>query len=220
MTKKYPKLIIPKSNYKFIETSTLPRNIFFIRATRKKSQIKTLSKLKKISTRILSASEFPNGISCNLYSVFDERHSCFNVKDPNNRKVISDWLPNKNSIMPEKDEYEYLPWQGYFGFQLSKIKEFESTISIKKEGKVIRRDKCVLRVIHSPTNCNFWHFNLYLFAINSVTDKEYNLNDKEEGISKSQIQKIATSLIDGILPYLSLGRNLKKKYIAKNIYMI
>lgn len=196
MTKKYPKLIIPKLNYHFIDTDTLPQNIFFIRTIRKKRQIKTLSKLKELSAKILSASEFPNGISCNLYSVFDEKHSCFNVKDPHNRKVISDWLPDKISIIPEIDEYEYLPWQGYFGFQLKKIKEFESNIPIKKDGRIIRRDTCVLRVVHSPTNCNFWHFNLFLFAINSVTHKEYNLNDQVEGISKSQIQKIATSLFN------------------------
>ena len=61
-------------------------------------------------------------------------------------------------------------------------------------------------------------FQSFLFAINSVTQNEYNLNDQVEGISKSQIQKIATSLIEEILPYLSLGRKLKKKYIAKNIY--
>lgn len=216
----YPTIILPSYKHKPIESNNLPSNICFIRSTRNKPQIKSRKILKEKIGSILSASEFYNGISCNLYFVFNETHTCFNVKDPSNKGLNKNWVSPNPPMMPIAGDYEHIHWQGYFGFFLKKINKFEAKIPIIKNGKLLRYDKCFLKVVHAPTQCNFWHFNLFLFAEHSVNKEVYNLNHPDYGPSKSQVPKIATSLIDEISKYLSISKQLKPVYLSKNKYLI
>ena len=216
----YPTIILPSLKHKLIKSDSLPSNTCFIRSIRNKPQIKSRERLKEKIGSILSASEFYNGISCNLYFVFNERHASFNVKDPSNKGLNTHWESPNPPMKPIEGDYEHVHWQGYFGFFLKKISKFEAEIPIKKNGKLLRHDKCFLKIVHAPTQCNFWHFNLFLFAEHSKTKMIYNLNDTVHGPSKSQVPRIAASLIDEISEYLSIYKQLRPHYLSKNKYLI
>lgn len=216
----YPRRILPSPNYHNIKEEDVPFNAFLLRQIRRKHQVKTIRVLRSKCESILSASEFYKGISCNLLStVFRKEHSFFIPSNDAELGYIEDWHPGDSPILPTEGNCEYLPWQGYCGFKVSDLYEFEADIPIKnKNGTVVRTDVCLIRFEHAPTLCNFWHFNLFLYAKHSNTGEIYNLKDPEKGVSKSQLTKIATALADDFAPLLRTGKSLKCTYITKSKY--
>lgn len=219
MTQKYPVRLLPLPSYHKIKDSDITRNMYFIRQIRRGHQIKRIKNLRSKCEKLLSASEFYGGISCNLLSVFKKSDAAFLPSNDDLLGYTDYWNEGDAARYPTEGNYEYYPWQGYFGFKVKDVYEFEADIPIKnKNGKTIRTDTALLRFVHAPTYCNFWHFNLFLHAKHSVTGQIYNLSDAESGVSKTQVGKIADSLIDDIAPLLRTGKSLKYTYVTKSKY--
>ena len=98
----------------------------------------------------------------------------------------------------------------------SKVKP-NDTITINGQA-LVREDKVYFNVEHAPTKCNFWHFNVLIYGVNSKTHETYRLRDIE-GYSNGQMTKVATALIHKLEDKLVLPQDMKKMYLSKSKYL-
>lgn len=219
MTQKYPVRLLPLHSYHKIKDSDITQNMYFIRQIRRGYQIKHIRNLRSKCKKLLSASEFYGGISCNLLSIFKKSDAALLPSNDDQLGYTEYWNEGAAARFPTEGNYECYPWQGYFGFMVKDVYKFEAEIPIKNsKGKTIRKDTALLRFVHAPTYCNFWHFNLFLHAKHAVTGQIYNLSGAESDVSKTQVGRIAASLIDDIALLLRTGKSLKYTYVTKSKY--
>lgn len=214
--KHYPEHLYPSKLYKKIVVDASLDNFVLLRYTKDNAPLKPDE--KNLGSH-LCASRFYNGCSVNLLSVYKKCDARYVVLGKSTSPQHQDWKEGNSHFPLRLSDYKYLKKRGYIGVA---IKDVHSVYIAKREIKIngtkLRDDKVFFKIEHSPTRCNFWHFNIMIYAVNSHTGKEYRLRDLN-GYSQSQMTKVATALIHQLEQYILRPHQMKKHYLPKRYYV-
>lgn len=203
--RQYPTRLLPKRNFHIISVDDGLDNFFLIRYSLGNKSIKKKVCRRKLTqqdkdtqrkelAKHFKASQFDEGLSVNLLSVYRKQDAAFIVGSRDTSNQI--WSTNSRAQEPQNPIF-----YRYRGFVGIKIKNIRNTVIDNKEikigGVVIRKDKVYFKLEHVPTKCNFWHFNIEIYGINSITGVEYRLRN-EPSYKNSQLSKVAAALLDQI----------------------
>ncbi len=173
----YPDHLLPKLNFKIISSESDLSNCFLIRNTPTKDIC--IPETKKIDENIVKIqSDHLGDFSTNILDVFTEEDIKYQIIGEKKDYFHSLWTVGDKVEMPiHQDDFEADENKGCFYLSIDEI--LEQTVNYPEDNPTIEA-KC--RVIHTPTNCNFWHFSIRWF-----TNKGFDIRELE--ISKNQRKK-------------------------------
>lgn len=202
----YPKRLYPSKNNKRIVVDFSMDEHYLLRYSDSNRPIYTSeSDLGKH----FHPSRFFNGCSVNLLSVYRKCDARYLVHGKADAPQHQEWNEGDSSFLLKKKDYRYKKNRGFLGVKIGDLKNtFIDKAQIKVNGAVIREDKIFFDIEHAPTKCNFWHFNIMIYGINSNTNDIYRLRDVE-GYSNSQMGRVALKLVHRLENKLVLSKGLK-----------
>lgn len=152
---KYPEVLLPRQNFKLID-SEIPDYII-CRITSTKDIIK--SKTGKLKDEVLSTSDHDFfDYSTNLLGHFLLDHNYLTLTGLNKKYFYTYWNFNEAVTTPKfNDDFFIENSKGYFFIQIGSIHN-----SIKcpySKPKNIEGEVTAI-ILHTPTNSNYWHFSI------------------------------------------------------------
>ena len=212
--RKYPNHLYPKKIYKKIIFDSKLNDHCLLRYT---SSDKPIEKGKL--GEHMGASQFSGGCSVNLLSVYRKCDSRYAVNGKSDAPQHQYWNEEDSSYVLHSKDFKYDKKREFIGV---KIKDVRSTYidnrSIIVNGTKIRDDKVFFDIEHAPTRCNFWHYNMYIYGINSQTKERYCLSTLNN-YSNGQLKKVAVDLLHKLETHLLLPSQMKSHYLPKRYYM-
>lgn len=215
----YPKHMYPHKNYHLIPRGKHLKNMMILRAMYN-GGIEQMPDKGNVDLDMMKTymrdSQFSSGISCNLLSVFKKDDSKFWVT--NQDLTSTSWsLNSKISVITDND-FAIYDNPGYFGFKIMDVEKLSTTVNINdSKGKIIRTDVVFCKVVHCPNIVNFWHFNIFLYGIDS-SNGEKNIYRLDERLNGNKIKKVAKSLMEDFYSILINGNNLKAYHLPPFYY--
>ena len=204
----YPIRLLPQDNFvKDFDKYLANFNDFYLLHTAENSEALYDKQylIRNIGNHFISK-RFMSGMSMNLVSVYRRNDSRFVVDFKANPLAKDEWNAKNGSIIPQK-QLKYNKRVGYFGFKISDILSIKKVMPLKeKDGKTDETYEISTRIEHKPTRCNFWHFEIYLYA---------TCISKEDGPKG----KVPDLVRDGIFSK-TLGDNLPTKIMSEFIDII
>ncbi len=151
----YPSRLLPQPHFKKIAWDETLRKCFLIHFTDSKDYIDPITQKLHIKM-VVRRTDHLRDYSNNLLGVFIIDDIYWAVQESENKEyLIADWIEKskvKTPIVP--NEIEKNENRGYFFLPINnchdKIVPYEDDDTIKP----------VCKLIHTPTNSNFWHFSL------------------------------------------------------------
>jgi len=179
----YPKHLLPKPHFKIINCPDELKKQYLIHFTPDKDLIDPVTKKLRVSY-VVKRTGHLRDYSNNLLGVFLVDDIYWSVQDsPSKDYFIGSWEIGSSVKAPKVPE-EVLREEvkGYFFLKVAHFQNKE----IKFHDNLFPNPEC--RVLHTPTNSNFWHFSLRWF---------FNGEDIEwtKGIEKRMKQHVSKSLI-------------------------
>lgn len=116
---------------------------------------------------------FVSGMSMNLLSVYRKRHTQYVVDYKTNNGASDPWKLGDISIIPYK-KLKKKKSAGYFGMKIADIMSIQKKLPMKNNEGAKEDEFLISTVIeHKPTRCNYWHFEIYLYAkdLDNTSDK-------------------------------------------------
>lgn len=204
--KLYPKYMFPRKDYHRIpRVDTLQRYSILRYMINESMPTDALIDLDTMK-RTMKDAHFYNGISVNLLSRFKKEDAVYFIAD---KELTDYWDYKRKYPRAYKRFVSYTENQGYYGFRIGDIENIESTFEIyNKKGDVERTDKVICKVEHWPTCVNFWHFNIFLYGIETLPDNkqvEYRLDER---LKEKKVRSIAASLMDDFYDVLLTKNDL------------
>ena len=213
--RRYPKHLYPSKQYKKIVIDASLDDFVLLRYTKDNAPLKSNEKNLGLH---LCASRFYNGCSVNLLSVYKKCDARYIVDGNASSPQHQEWKEGSSCYPLRLSDYKYQKTRGYIGVSIKNVHTVcIAKCEIKINGTKLRDDKVFFKIEHSPTKCNFWHFNIMIYGVNSITGKEYRLRDLV-GFSSNQMKKIATALIHQLEKYLLRPFEMKRRYLPKSYY--
>lgn len=213
--RRYPKHLYPSKRYKKIVVDTFLDDFVLLRYTKDNDPLNPNE--KSIGSH-LCASRFYNGCSVNLLSVYKKCDARYVVEGNSFSPYHQEWDEGASCFPLRMSDYRYKKDRGYIGVKIKDILAVNITKrEIKINGTKLRDDKVFFKIEHSPTKCNFWHFNIVIYGVNSTNGEEYRLRDLD-GFSSNQMSKIASALIHQLEGSLLRPFEIKRKYLPKRYY--
>lgn len=179
----YPEHLLPKINYKIIEWHNDLSHCYLIRHTPTRKIYTEDS--KKISFELIKIqSDHLGDFSTNLLGVFEPNDNLIRVKGENSDYFNSLWIEGNNVGEPLYNKnFDIDTERGNFFLKISDLDGKIANYTNDKSDNIIA--KC--KILHTPTNCNFWHFSLRWYSIPEEKDV------RELNISKKQRSKLLSS---------------------------
>lgn len=212
----YPKKIIPQCDYHKIIVNTKLHGHFLIRYDTKDNPIPDHATYDSIKKENFSTSNFKGGWSTSLLGVFSKKHARFVIRKESKKKFIGIWEPGDKVKKVKERDFEYKINRGYFGLLVKDILSCSVNMDVTIESKVDRTDKVYYEILHEPTHCNFWHFAIYAYAINSKTNEKYYL--KDDLPSKNAATNATRNIAEKLKTYARLSDDIKQKNIPLKLY--
>lgn len=219
----YPKHIIGKSNFKKIDNvDFLKHRGFFIgRTTSLGADSFSIDAVKDsfAKGREVKDTTIKNGISVNLISIYKKYDmKFFPIEDKQDPQFHVPFIWKSDGCLPQIGDYKYNNAQRYYGFKISQIQDLEISFVYKANG-IAPTDKIRFKIEHSPTMCNFWHFNIFIWGQDSVS-KEWIKLECPMVVSNSTFKKIAIAAFPLLAkkivkPKVMRARKLNKKYFMQ-----
>lgn len=211
----YHQRILPRPDYHKITVDTYLEKFFLLRYS---IGDKSIKKRDSNIAKHFVASQFYDGLSVNLLSVFHKQDAAFKVLGTAQEQQHNCWSTGDSPICMQDSMLKYLRCRGFVGIRIkdlykAKIDKWE----IKINGVSQRNDNVYFKLEHAPTKCNFWHFNIHIEAINSIDNSKYLLRDIE-GYSKNQLSKVAGELLHQIEDYVKRRCKMKAYPLPKSYY--
>jgi len=179
----YPEILLPKPNNKIISWHDDLRHCYLIRhtPTNKLHQEGT----KKIDFELIKIqSDHLRDFSTNLLGIFRPEHVTIRVKGENHEYFNALWIEGSKVDTPQiNTNFDLDNLRSCF---FLKISDIEGRIA-NYSNDIVAPIAAKCKVIHTPTNCNFWHFSIRWFTIDGNQEI-----DKSE-INKSQQKKLLSS---------------------------
>lgn len=162
----YPMRLLPKDDFvKDFNKHLANFNDFYLLHTAEKSEVLYDKQylIRNIKDHFIPK-RFMSGMSMNLVSIYRRNDSRFVVEFKANPLAKDEWNAMNGAIIPKK-QLKYNKRVGYFGFKISDILSIKKQMPLKdRDGKNEETYEISTRIEHKPTRCNFWHFEIYLYA--------------------------------------------------------
>lgn len=215
MKKKYPHRVLPRTDYKKIVVDAFLDNFFLLRYALGDISIK---KGDTNYARHFKASQFFDGLSVNLLSVFRKQDAAFKVLGSADDPQHQEWQEGNDPFSLDEGMLKYSRYRGFVGIKIKDLNKAKiDKRAIKIDGVTIREDEVHFTLEHAPTLCNFWHFNIHIEGINS-NNHEYYLLRNEEGYKNSQLSKVAADLLHQIEDYVVSRKRMRAYKLPKTYY--
>lgn len=219
----YPKHIVGKSNFtKIDKIGFLKHRGFFVGRTTSMdaSLFSNEAIIESFEAGLeIKDSTIKNGISVNLISIYKKKDMKFApIENRNEPRFHISFEEGADGCLPQAREYTYDNAKKYYGFKVSQIQDFEILFAYKANG-ISPSNKIRFKIEHSPTMCNFWHFNIFLFGQDCFSGKWIKL-ECPKNVSNNTFKKIANAIFPFlakkiIMSKIVRARKLNKKYFTK-----
>lgn len=212
----YPKRIIPQRDYHQIIVNSKLHGHYLIRYDTKDKPIPDAATYESIKKDNFSTSNFKGGWSTSLLGIFTKQHARFVIRKESRKRLTSVWQHGSKVKKVRKKDYEYKINRGYFGLLVEDILNCSVDMDVIIDSKTDRTDKVYYDIRHEPSHCNFWHFAIYTYAINSKTNEKYYL--KDDLPSKNAAANATRNIADKLKTYAKLSDDIKQKNIPQGLY--
>lgn len=216
--KPYPKHIVPKRNYSLIDIGGTPllNQHYLVRYDIQGNPIPDMFTFDAIKKENFSKNYFNNGWSTTLLGEYNKHDIPFILTKKGKKRVACNWCHGDSVCKVRNSDYEYKIDRGYFGLLVSDVLNCEFQMDVNVNNKYERTDIVHYEIRHEPTHCNFWHFSVYAFAINSLTKEIYYLKDNKP--SKNAAENATRNIGDILKGYCKLSFDIKRKKIPLELY--
>jgi hypothetical protein len=211
---KYPEHLLPQISFKRIDWHIDFSHSYLIRHTPSK-QIYSEETGKIDFNLVKIQSDHLGDLSTNMLGVFDPNDNYICIKSENSEYFHDLWTEGTKVKAPNfQEDFNIDSQRGCFFLRIADIVGQIANYSNDNSDKITA--KC--KILHTPTNCNFWHFSIRWFSIPDQIDV------RELSISKSQRKKLLSSA-KLLISELAFGEEpaysaiSKKHYIKSNFFL-
>lgn len=215
---RYPRHIVPKRYYHFIDIGDTPElhQHYLVRYDTKGSPIPNAATFDSIKNENFSKGYFNKGWSTTLLGEYNKHDIPFLLTKRGKARVSCDWHHGDSVCKVANSDYEYKVDRGYFGLLISDVLNCTFDMDVMVNDKIERTDIVHYEIRHEPTHCIFWHFSVYAYAVNSLTNELYYLKDNKP--SKNAAENATRNIGDKLKMYCKLSSDVKKKKIPLELY--
>lgn len=220
--RKYNRKLLPHKNYRILNDTTPLQDYYLCRLPikRKNSFEKRTNPKEKFET-----DQFAKGLSVTLLGVFQHKDAKVRVigksKDAASAVPHHDdlWTPGKIPILPPN-----ILFKRRSQFFAVKIKDVEAVppydVTIEYPNQGSQQEKAVFKVIHRPTLCNYWHFEIQGWNIKPDGTLHYLRNNPSfnENVCNRILKRYAKRLREQLIEKIKHSTEVKCSYISKSIY--
>lgn len=212
----YPKELLPKYSYKFIFTESLPQKSHLIRISHK--EIDILDENGEVRVDALIKKGFDKdiyGYSTNLFNKFlPSQHIKFWPSLDKNKDYK--WKPGKKILAARDIRFDILKNKIPIYLKLDKLHKRDFKYEKKNSDKELENYTGSSRIVHTPMDYNFWHFELKIYdkngdEINREPDPNWKKNAAKSFIKFTLKNSASTKCPEAY--------HLKKSIYKHNIFM-
>lgn len=215
---RYPRHIVPKRYFYYIDIGNTPslHQHFLVRYDTRGNPIPDAETFDAIKKENFSKGYFNNGWSTTLLGEYNKSDIPFLLTKKGKSRVSHNWYHDNSVVKVRNSDYEYKIDRGYFGLLVSDILNCTFDMDVNVNNKYERTDIVHYEIRHEPTHCNFWHFSVYAYAVNSLTNELYYLKDNKP--SKNAAENATRNIGDKLKAYYKLSHQLKRKKVPLELY--
>lgn len=214
----YPRHIVPKRHYNNIDiaSTSLLHQHYLVRYDTKDNPIPDLGTFDAIKKENFSKNYFNNGWSTTLLGEYNKHDIPFRLTKKGKMRVAKNWHHGDSVCKVQNGDYEYKIDRGYFGLLISDVLNCTFDMEVNVNNKYERTDIVHYEIRHEPTHCNFWHFSVYAYAVNSLTKESYYLKDNKP--SKNAAENATRNIGDRLKIYCKLSSDIQMKKVPVDLY--
>lgn len=214
----YPLRCVPKKCYKFIEQDKIPllKNKYVIRYSEQDVPLFDVNALNENLKKNMASNKFVTGLSVTLLGRSRKEDAKYIIKGNRKTLLSSDWHCGDDVIRVRSVDFDYKPQRGFYGLLVDKILSCFIDLPIMKDDVEIRKDKVRYELVHKPTQCNFWHFCIFPYGINSETGEKYYLRDDKP--SKKRAETATRNIALVLKQYATLACDVQERPLKASIY--
>lgn len=194
----YPKRLLPKQDYKNIDTDSLPDNACLLRTTNLENYTDSLGRIKIDAILLEGDYNQVFDLSVNLLGIYVEEDKKYKLID---KELIKLWKEGDDCPKHVNDnQYEIDENIKAIFFEVKKIhqKEFPYTKTIDNSENQFEG---ISLVEHVPTHGNFWHYQLFFKDVDGKIIKSGKsgwVKNLRGFLVKSYLKKFARPTIDSV----------------------
>jgi len=194
----YPKRLLPKQDYKNIDTENLPDNAYLLRTTSLENFTDSLGRIKIDAILLERDYNQVFDLSVNLLGIYVEEDKKYKLID---KELIKLWQEGDACLeQVNDDQYEIDENIKAIFFEVKKIhqKEFPYTKTIDNSKNQFEG---ISLVEHVPTHGNFWHYQLSFKDVDGkiIKSKKSDWVKNLRGfLVKSYLKKFAKTTVDSV----------------------
>ena len=143
--------LLPLEEYKVIEDS--PKGNCLIRYTEDKDIVDEAGQIK--SSHVCTPRTNCENLSVSLFGIFREEDIVYHVVGDKRTFFQEEWTTGQSISPPDSSDYEERKERGFFYLKIDDIHNHPIVYERNNE-----QHKLICSVVHCPTNCNFWHFEV------------------------------------------------------------
>lgn len=165
MKKVYPERLLPQDNYaEHLDVSNDIEICYLLHTAEKSVPLYDKQYLIRNIKHHFIPDRFMSGMSMNLVSIYRKSDTRYVVDFKANASADQDWKPKVKAVCPKK-KLKVRRNVGYFGFRIADILSIKKQLPLKeKNGIKEELYEISTRIEHKPTRCNYWHYEIYLYA--------------------------------------------------------
>lgn len=214
--RKYNKKLLPRKNYKIIDSSQIKKCHLCRLPGKKDDGIPKHADFNKF----FPSTQFASGLSVSLLGEFTHADADIRVQGDYTQPHHQEWNPGDEYIVPPAIKVKRKSH-----FLAVRVKDVEEvmpinvTVAYPNQGS--KEEKAYLKVIHKPTKCNFWHFEIQVWNETSGGEKHY-LKDLPAFTaieSTRLLEKYAKQLKKRLIEKIEHSTQIRGRYLPKSIYI-
>lgn len=212
----YPQRIVPRHSYKLLEIDTSFYDYFLVRYDTAGKLIPDLETFNKIKKENFSTNYFNDGWSTSLLGVFSKHDVRFIINKESRQRLSAPWHPFEDIVRVKNKDFKYCVNRGHFGLIIRDVLSCTFDLDVIIENKTVRTDVVRYEIKHEPTQCNYWHFSIYAYAINSDSGVKYYLRNEQP--TKNAAKNATRNIADVLKKYVKLSSEVERIAIPKKTY--
>lgn len=214
--RKYNKKLLPHPKYKKIADCGNLKRFFLCRlSTKKKWHITKRDRFLDF----IEERELGRGMSMVLLSKFEHKDAQIRPTGKVGDSHFEEWTPLDGNVPPPSVRIHKNA--NFIGITIGDILHIDKIqIELEFKNGTKRKDFVFLKVIHKPTKCNFWHFEIMVTAIDN-DGYEYKIQDYDQLSIKARgrfIKQASAALKTLLNGHLKHSSECKCFYLEKSYY--
>lgn len=147
----YPSHLLPRKEYKYLED--ILRGGFLVRYTQDKDIVDEAGQVK--SSHVCTPRTNCENLSVSLFGIYQEEDVMYCMVGDRSAFFQERWIVGESVPHPADKDYEERRERGFFYLSIDDI--HNHTITYEKNNE---QHDLICSIVHCPTNCNFWHFEV------------------------------------------------------------